>query len=443
MRVLKRIFRSGILAVFVVLPAAGTPAAAASGRYGIVFTETPAGGQPRLMLRQPDGSLRHLSQGFFAAADPDLSWDAKRILFAGRKTAAEPWQIFEMTLATGAVKQLTKMASDCRSPAYQSKIFSLDIPDPWPQAAFFCGGALHTVKFDGTLRQRITFTPWQESDATMLPDGMMVFASKQGARSQIMAVNLDGTDYSLYVPGEKLRQPAVTFDGRLVFVDGEGILAAVDLVRPLHTRRDLTRPADGIFSTPAGLPGGRLLVSWQPNAKTPAGIYRFDPASKTKVPVYVKPGSDLRQARPVIARKEPEGRGSVVEEDAGWSRLYCLSVFTTDQPDRIRPGQRWRLRVYTAPFDSPRKIGDLRIEDDGSFHLEVPPNTPLKLELVDGSGRAVRSSAWMYTRPKENRGCIGCHEDPELTPENREAKAIIRKPVKLTAPVWISNGGSR
>jgi hypothetical protein len=99
--------------------------------------------------------------------------------------------------------------------------------------------------------------------------------------------------------------------------------------------------------------------------------------------------------------------------------------------------------VFTGSPSSPLKIGDLRIEDDGSFHLEVPPNTPLKLELVNGGGQVVRASSWMYARPKENRGCIGCHEDPELTPENREAKAIIRKPVKLTLPAILNTGGSR
>jgi len=432
------------LLLFVLLAAGlyGQAARPAGGGYPVVLTETPAGGQPRLVLVSPGGGARVLSQGFHAAADPDVSWDAKRILFAGKKTAGEPWQIYEMTLATGAVKQLTRMAADCRQPAYQSQIFSLDIPDPWPQAVFVSGGALYTVKFDGTLRQRITYTPWEESTPAMMPDGMMVFSSRQGGRTQLMAANLDGTDYSLFLPGGQLREPAATLDGRLVFVEA-GMLAAVDLARPLKTKRLLTSKADGIFSTPSGLPGGRLLVAWQPDERSPAGVYRFHPGNKTKVPVYVKAGADARQAKAVLARPEPDGRGSVVIEDAGWSRLYCLSVFTTDDPARIRPAAGWRLRVFTGSPDHAVKIGDLRIEDDGSFHLEVPPNMPLKLELVNGAGQAVRSSSWMYARPKENRGCIGCHEDPELTPENREAKAVIKKPVKLTAPVILSNGGSR
>ncbi len=419
------------------------PDRTAAARTPVVLTETPAGGQPRLVLAVPGGAARVLSQGFYAAADPQVSWDAKHVLFAGRKTPSEPWQIYEMTLATGAVRQLTRMSADCRQPAYQSKIFSLDIPDPWPQAAFISGGALYTVKFDGTLRQRITFTPWEESSPVMLPDGMMVFSSKQGPRTHLMAVNLDGTDYSLYVPGDRPREPAATLDGRLVFVEGDGALASVDLVRPLYTKRTLTKPGDGIYSSPSPLPDGRLLVAWQKDASSPPGIYRFNPANGTRVPVYVKPGVSATQPRGVFPRRVPEGRGSVVEEDAGWSRLYCLSIFTTDRPDLIRPGQPWRLRVYTGSPSNPLKIGDLRIEDDGSFHLDVPPNTPLKMELVNRDGKVVRASSWVYTRPKENRGCIGCHEDPELTPENREAKAVIRKPVKLTAPAILTNGGSR
>ncbi len=38
--------------------------------------------------------------------------------------------------------------------------------------------------------------------------------------------------------------------------------------------------------------------------------------------------------------------------------------------------------------------------------------------------------------PKESRGCIGCHEDRELTPPNRHVLAL-RKP-----PHWIGRSES-
>jgi hypothetical protein len=34
----------------------------------------------------------------------------------------------------------------------------------------------------------------------------------------------------------------------------------------------------------------------------------------------------------------------------------------------------------------------------------------------------------------ENRGCIGCHEDPELSPPNILVDAVIKPPVDLTKP---------
>jgi hypothetical protein len=79
-----------------------------------------------------------------------------------------------------------------------------------------------------------------------------------------------------------------------------------------------------------------------------------------------------------------------------------------------------------------RLLGDLELDDDGSFHLLVPPNTPIQLQLVDRDGMALRTSAWIWSKNKENRGCIGCHEDAERTPENVFAKALSHAAADLT-----------
>jgi hypothetical protein len=71
---------------------------------------------------------------------------------------------------------------------------------------------------------------------------------------------------------------------------------------------------------------------------------------------------------------------------------------------------------------------------DGSFHVEVPADTPVELQLLDEDGLALRSCAWIWTRWKEARGCIGCHEDPERTPPNRLAAAVQRPAARLTLP---------
>jgi hypothetical protein len=71
---------------------------------------------------------------------------------------------------------------------------------------------------------------------------------------------------------------------------------------------------------------------------------------------------------------------------------------------------------------------------DGSFNIEVPANTPIELQILDDQDMALRSCAWIWAKNHEPRGCIGCHEDGELAPENVLVEALKRPSVKLTLP---------
>ncbi len=405
---------------------------------GLVLTVTKAGGQPQVSVLDWRGRLRPLAPGFHASADPDVSFDARRVVFAGRRSAGEPWQVYEVALPAGEPRRITSSGQDCRQPVYQSRVFSLDIPLPWAQVAYVSGGALHTVKLDGSLHQEVTFTPSRDADPLILPDGRMIYSSASGGRTALMGVNLDGTDYALFVPGMNPRQPALAGENEVVFVEGAGTLAAVRLERPLHTRRALTVAASGRFSTPAGLPDGTLLASWKAAAGGAEQLVRLDAAAR-KTAIFASPGASVTQAKLIAPRKEPAGRGSVVDKAARWAKLYCQSVYTTDRPAVVNARTVKKVRVLGGPASQPRKLGEVELETDGSFHLEVPPDQPLKLELLSAAGAVVRSSGWIYARRKENRGCIGCHEDPELTPENREAQAIVKKAV----PMIPAAGGAR
>jgi hypothetical protein len=54
--------------------------------------------------------------------------------------------------------------------------------------------------------------------------------------------------------------------------------------------------------------------------------------------------------------------------------------------------------------------------------------------LVDEDGLALRSCSWIWVRNRETRGCIGCHEDGERTPDNRFVKALAKPSIPLTLP---------
>ncbi|MHC4180929.1 MAG: HzsA-related protein, partial [Planctomycetota bacterium] len=185
------------------------------------------------------------------------------------------------------------------------------------------------------------------------------------------------------------------------------------------------------------------------------------------------------QAKLIHPRGEPDGRSSVVTEEDPHGKLYCLNVYLSDLEDRrwMPSGSVKRLRVLegaplktsnagaylpaagTLPAHSARRedvppkagrpgstvnglppvaqrriLGEIDVEGDGSFNIEVPADTPVELQILDAAGMALRSCGWIWAKNHEPRGCVGCHEDGELTPENVFAEAVQRPSISLCLP---------
>ena len=477
--------------------------------WDVVFTQMPAapmskaralaggmlrgayGEGGRLMLLARNGSSRVLTSQFASAADPSVSFDGNRILFAGKKSATDHWDIFEMSADGSALRQITRGLGDCRSPIYQSPIFYLDDPGPMPQIAFVSDSAaslseygavrataVYSARMDGSGVRRLTYSPSGEFDPTMLPDGRMLFSGwerhdlSNGLRGRIelLATNIDGTDYATFSGGQGSRvkhMACVTARRLVLFVegnasapDGAGSLAVISLRRNLHSYRPLALPPVYLYHSPSPLPDGTVLVSRRPAAGGGThGIFRLDPETGKLDPVFDSPDMHDIQAQALVPRALPDGRSSVVDEKQAWSKLYCLNLHESDLGSRLWPnGSAKRIRLIeglpqvatafadslpaadVAPVDSlspllhRRFLGEIDADEDGSFHVQIPANLPLQIQALDENGMALRSSAWIWAKNKEQRGCIGCHEDGERTPENVMARALTRPAVNLMLP---------
>lgn len=449
------------------VPAAALPAdAPASGR-----PRAPLGEAGRIVLVRPGGASRLLTAGFASAADPEVSFDGKSILFAGKKAATDPWCVWEMQADGTALRQVTCGKAGARQPVYQPTIYTITPTnvEPWVQVAFVgenpgerneagdaANTSLWTCRTDGSALRRVTFNLSNDLDPVALPDGRMVYAAwlrssrDPEGRVALVGVNADGTDYQVYAGdagGRVKRMPATAGDGLVVFVeadrasaDGAGRLASVKQVRPMHTYRAITTEADGRFRAPAPLPDGRVLVAWRAGAGSLYGIHRVDPATGAREPVFEETGWHSVQAKALVPRPAPDARSSVVREDDPQGRLFAIDVGIHDLGDRLPRGVAKSLRVVEgvpASAGAPagkRLLGTIPIAADGSFQVQVPANTPVQLQLLDADGLAMRSSAWIWVRNHAAQGCVGCHEDPERTPPNRFAKALAEPAPVLDLP---------
>jgi Tol biopolymer transport system component len=446
----------------------GAAPAALAG--GTLRSESGEGG--RLVLVPPNGKPRVLTTAFHSAADPEVSFDGKSILFAGKKVAADPWCVFEMKADGTSARQVTCGKAGARQPVYQSTVYTITPTnvEPWVQVAFVgvnpgerneagvaSNTSLWSCKTDGTALRRLTYNLSNDMDPVVLPDGRLIYAGwlrSPGAeprdRVALLGVNQDGTDYQTYAGEQGLRVkqgPVPTAGGLVVFVEAErlggdgGRLASVRQERPLHTYRSLTGEADGLYRSPSPLPDGRVLVAWRPGSGTPPwSIWWLDPGTGVRERVFSDSSWHSVQAKLLAPRPVPDARSSVVRDDDLEGKIYTIDVGIQEPGRELPKGTVKAVRVVEgvpATAERPvlrRLLGEVPVADDGSYQVQVPANTPVRLELLDGAGAVLRSSAWVWVRNHAAQGCVGCHEDPERTPPNRFVKALAAPAPVLNTP---------
>ncbi len=426
-----------------------------------------------------DGTEKVLTAGFLAACDPAVSFDGRQILFAGFRTD-ERSHIWKMDADGGNPVQLTSGTDVSTSPLWIGSLFHLDDTEPTERIAYRSSGtgwfdemtaapvvALFTADLDGRHPLRISFHPRSDLDPDVLPNGRLLFPGwgfvgrdPSGSRLSLMAVNNDGTDLMAYSDnhdGPPLPHSVrVGRDGRVYFVEADGIspmgggdLAYVTLRRPLHSRTLLTVAGDGSYLDPLPLADGGLLASYRaPERDAVYGLHRIDPATGDRLEmVHGSPEFHYLDAQELAPHSRVKGRSSVVDTSKKTGVFYCISSHLSDRPglDRLQTGAASTVRVIEAwplvpenrvHLGSQESLGDVPLEKDGSFHVEVPAGVPLRFELLDDQGATVAAQeSWTWVMPGESRGCIGCHEDREMAAPNVLAEAVVKPAVRPGRPM--------
>jgi hypothetical protein len=435
----------------------------------------------QIVRLDPDGSHKVLTEDFLSARDPAVSFNGRQILFAGKREAGDYWQIWRMNADGEGVEQITRGDAHSFSPLYIGALFHLDDKAPTSRIAYVSaahgwkvsdhGGpvfSLYACNLNGGNPRRITFNLLSDFAPDVLDNGRLVFSSwrpasgKLGSRGQLalMAVNMDGTDLMPFAmppnPDRHLQMVRVAPNGnRVYFIEAPrsapwagGDLAYVSRRRPLHSRVHLAADG-GAYHSPCPLPDGRLLVSYR-GLDSPFAIYEIDPETgQRQRVVWSDPGLHVFDTQVLASHPQVQGRSSIVGfrfKDSGV--FYSLSVYISEHPEiaELPAGTIKQVRVIEGVAEKvagegkrqagSRILGVAPVEEDGSFHLRVPAETPLAFQLLDAHGVALAGQdSWTWVMPGESRLCIGCHEDREMVPPNRLAQAILKLEVSLLPPV--------
>jgi len=449
------------------LPQALRPSPTAESTKEILFVQAMSVKGGRLPERFPSGSRivrlkngnstpENLTPIFFGAADPRISFDGSKVLFAGKKDAAATWQIWEMNTDGTGQRQVTHCDGNCLAPAYLPRdaiAFSGEVRDADGSRAY----QIHFAKLDGSDVHPITFGPGDYELETVLQNGLILVSARSPLKARgefessrnLYTLRPDGSGLAAFRcdhEGPAIRSQAEELDdGSVVFVKNTvlGSEAGGDLVaiRRGATHNSALGPESTLSWSPRHLEAARLIVARRVSAPRAAGkfdLYSFDlDHGKLQGPIYKDSQFSSIEAVPVAAHPAPRWYWSTLDPEAKVGYFICLDAsLSADAPKGRLAPLSTAVRVLALDPATRKEIslGEAPVERDGSFYIAVPPDRPVRFELLNTDAKVVRAQqSWIWARPAEEHGCVGCHEDRAVAPENRWPLALRRfdTPIRL------------
>jgi hypothetical protein len=396
----------------------------------------PSGAQ---IIVSSDGARRPLVQDFAASADPSVSFDGQKALFAGKAHASDPWQIWELNLAGGAPHAITSFHEDCVRPFY--------LPDERVVYARKIAGrfVIETKELSSNKTLVLSYISSNSLPTDVLRDGRILFESAYPLGSdgtpEIYTVYSDGSGVESYrCDHGKARHSAKQGNsGDTVFTTQHG-LARFTSARAQQI--SIAAPAGEYAGDVAETAAGEWLVSWRADSKTLFRLMRWTPGSTGLKPLVVEQAANLLQPVLLAAHAVPNRHPSGLHD---WpnANLLCLNAYTSKYP--FAAGSIHSVRLYTRDDSGqPKLLGTSPVERDGSFFVQVSSEQPLQFELVDASGKTLkREAGYLWMRRGEQRVCAGCHAGPETSPENAVPQILLKSttPADLTGTSAQSAGG--
>jgi Hydrazine synthase alpha subunit middle domain len=382
-----------------------------------------------------------LSPQFFAAADPQVSFDGRNLLFAAQTQRNATWQIWEISVEGGSPRQVTHCSGDCAQPAY--------LPDCQIAYTSLRGAdrartsEVQVSRNDGSDAHPITFGPGRYEVEAILRSGRLLlsgesplgYSREPEPLRTLYLVDPDGSGLMLLRQDDTagtIRSGAVELaDGTILFMPRNTASISEERlawIRPGALHSVPFVPARSGYASATAVDDGTLLVS----RRAPGhwyDLYQLSPNSSGREQLLYR-DAHASSVQAVLIAPHPVALAyrSILHPDRKSGRIICLNAYASkDFPSGRLAGQIVRVRALLKTPDGEKILGEAPVERDGSFYATVPADLPIRLQLIGAHGEVLKQQrSWMWVRTGEDRGCVGCHESQALAPENRSPMTLQR-----------------
>ena len=464
---------------------------------GIYVIENPSAPPAERTIRALIDATTDETLGGGIYNEPELSWDARRVLFCHKPTANGSTSIYEIGIDGKHLRRLTRPTSCesyCGRNAGQHDVGPAYLPDgrivftstrynglvPCNNTAV---DILHVMNADGTDVRCISVNNVNEFDPTPLPDGRILhgrweYVDKTALTQQsVWTIFPDGTN-EVALFANNMVHPEAILDARPVpgsphLIVGtmtphnappRGCVGIIDPQAGKNAPGAIVnfdtpdRPTNdrGNSCEPWPLSIDTVLYSARPRGAKFNALVIADRRGR-RVVVHQEPDIDCHSPMLVKPRPRPPvlAVGSQPKQRTG--RLFVQDVY--QGLDGVRRGDIKSLRVIeetsrttgthgsamnqtflmsaVLAWSAKNFLGVAPVETDGSAYFEVPSGRAVYLQALDGQGRMVRGMRTFFqAAPGVTRSCVGCHEYKYSAPTHTRPAAVQREPSRLRDESW-------
>ena len=423
-------------------------------------------GALRLLVDDPEGTVR----------DPCVSYDAKTILFAYRKSGTPHFHLFEIGVDGQGLRQLTDGTYDDIEPCYLPDgglVFVSGRAKRWVNCWLTQVATIHRCDADGRNIRMLSANIEQDNTPWPLPDGRLIYMRWEYVdRNQVnyhhlWTMNPDGSQHSIFFGN--LHPGGLFIDAKplphstdVLFIDSpghgsvehKGFVARVSAKQGPDEKQNLRRISKtGDFRDPWALADdlylaarGRDLVLMDDNG-TEKTLLTLPDTFKD---------CELHEPRPILPRPREPLIANKTDPAEPNGVFFLENVYQGRQMADVEKGSIKKLMIleslpkpinftggmdplsYVGTFTLPRVLGTVPVESDGSAHFSVPVLRPVFFVALDAQGRCVkRMQSFTQLMPGERQGCTGCHEERVSAPRTYTSAGAVtaarRKPSVIDA----------